>query len=958
MDLSSLTRPRAVVAAVVATAAVSVGLGMLIEHWRYARWGPRVHEGGGGLHRRNAVRRPRRHSAASETAVQFADENDGDHGLPGPEGGTVVAAAPPEMDDGGVDERWLDDMTQAVAQRAGQNIVSLLFRVSEDNARRSAYVHRGCACNACGIVPIRGIRYRCANCADFDLCETCESQGLHTKTHIFYKVKVPAPPFGPRQMQPVWYPGDPDNCMPGLPRTLMTRLSRETGFERQELEAFWEQWTYMANTEWRDDPDDLCLAMDRKTFERCLVPSGGYRQAVPNLIHDRMFAFYDTNHDGLIGFAEFLHGLSYRKRKDKLRRIFDGYDTDRDGYVSRRDFLRFFRAYFVLYKQMHKDIIEGLDDQAMGTPETHQLVAGRTPLSSLFGREGRVPPADLRCVLDGKMRDRFTGEVTLHDGVASAVSESKSDTAARNAILASLFARVEYSARSSDLFDENAFFETQDSAAAAANYWDALLDPPTSVHDLPALLVGSRRDSSVPSESIFVSTDDEGDEPAANGATADDGQAPSQAQAQAQPAHGRTTRSASSQRRAQQRRTAQREMNAKATQAARKKLHERWIRRQFYLDEEEGGLPPTDWDDAEDVLVQPYGPDDGPSSAAHPAHAKSPRSRSSSKVRFAEDPEDYEIRSNPSTSSRSVPERWGGMDIPGAERDAGQEILYQVMQQAFNELLDILFKNKEELAISAAQTKSARDEYRHLFASLDVGKPEAAEAEAANASKAMDNDPFLNDLLARSGYQVLSQEEEIVEDKPVEDEVPQVQVQVDGSPYRDPTMPQFRPDAAVSRDALAAASTAATVATSSGGPSTPAAGTDGGVGSRTSSSERSERGEQSGRSERSEQSEDKNEQSEDQKEDRNERSEDQKEDRNERSEERKEDKKAGKAAQAQIPQATLVEWKKVDLAEQEAAARGGWGKLDYDEFEAIFKEEEACSNRLDYLGSWIDFCIP
>lgn len=95
MDLSSLTRPRAVVAAVVATAAVSVGLGMLIEHWRYARWGPRVHEGGGGLHRRNAVRRPRRHSAASETAVQFADENDGDHGLPGPEGGTVVAAAPP-----------------------------------------------------------------------------------------------------------------------------------------------------------------------------------------------------------------------------------------------------------------------------------------------------------------------------------------------------------------------------------------------------------------------------------------------------------------------------------------------------------------------------------------------------------------------------------------------------------------------------------------------------------------------------------------------------------------------------------------------------------------------------------------------------------------------------------------------------------------------------------------------
>ncbi len=60
----------------------------------------------------------------------------------------------------------------------------------------------------------------------------------------------------------------------------MLKLSKETGFERLELEAFWEQWTFMANTEWREDPDDLGLAMDRKTFERCLVPSGGYRHTL------------------------------------------------------------------------------------------------------------------------------------------------------------------------------------------------------------------------------------------------------------------------------------------------------------------------------------------------------------------------------------------------------------------------------------------------------------------------------------------------------------------------------------------------------------------------------------------------------------------------------------------------------------------------------------------------------
>ena len=59
----------------------------------------------------------------------------------------------------------------------------------------------------------------------------------------------------------------------------------------------------------------------------------------------------------------------------------------------------------------------------------------------------------------------------------------------------------------------------------------------------------------------------------------------------------------------------------------------------------------------------------------------------------------------------------------------------------------------------------------------------------------------------------------------------------------------------------------------------------------------------------------------------------------------------------------LIEWKRIDVAEQEAKARGGWGKLSYKEFEAIYKNEESSSSsnsssRLDYLGSWIDFCIP
>src|SRR3569833_1541786 len=122
-------------------------------------------------------------------------------------------------------------------------------------------------------------------------------------------------------------------------------------------------------------------------------------------------------------------------------------------------------------------------------------------------------------------------------------------------------------------------------------------------------------------------------------------------------------------------------MSKSARIIARRKLHDRWKRRQFYLDEEEGATPPDDWAEDEDVLVRANAIAESSKSAQ--ALPMSPRSRSSSKVRFAEDTDDCGARSGPSTSSRSIPERWGGMDIPAAERDAGKEILYQVTLLVF-----------------------------------------------------------------------------------------------------------------------------------------------------------------------------------------------------------------------------------------------------------------------------------
>ncbi|KAI0473549.1 EF-hand [Xylariaceae sp. FL0804] len=951
---SSLTRPRLAVTAISTVAAVFLGFYYYYYSYQQDELAEQEHlPAGAGLHRRNAVRRPRHASGRQDDSSE--SESHGDENV------DTTALAPirentAPLDDPDGDE-WYNDPSQG--PRRGENIVTLLFRVSEDNARRNAYVHRGCQCNGCGMVPIRGIRYRCANCADFDLCEVCESQALHNKTHIFYKVRVPAPPFGPRHVQPAWYPGDPDNSIRSLPRPLLQKWSRETGFERVELDAFWEQWTFMANTEWRDDPNGLCLAMDRKTFERCLVPSGGCRHAAPNLIHDRMFAFYDTNHDDLIGFEEFLHGVSYRKRRDKLRKTFDGYDLDGDGYVSRRDFLRMFRAYYVLYKQFHRDILEGLDDHMMTTTEAQQLISGRQPLSSLFGREGRVPAADHGRAMEGKVF-RSNGEVDVHDG-KGVVNEDKTDTASREEILGGMFARNSTQSIFTESFGSSS--RRRHSPDGDATYWSGVINPPRNTVDLSSLLNGDyaqlddildsiRRDGpphALLSDHGEDSSDDEDADNQSNQSSVEekdaneDGSASPVANADDHPdpdqeipdaaqfastlptldqleAHRRLAMHADSQRL---------NMGKRKRIVARRRLLERWKRRQFYLDEEEGGLPPQGWNNSQDVLVSHLnGACESPKPVQQPLI--SPRSRSSSKVRFAEDTDEFETRSNASTTSRSVPERWGGMEIPDAERDAGKEILYQVTQQAFNELLDEIFKAKEDLAVRAAETKEDREKHRDLLDATDFSEEDNKSLQATPdepqdvdvEEKAPVSGKSLDDLLSASGYTVdapapdgqvpESMEDQVEEDgqpESFEKEAPKdeatIPAVVDVASLervvrRDPTMPQFMPDNI---------SSAADAAYTNGDSAE--------IIPSLSSSQEFDRTAES--------------------------------------------RIVLPSAPEHVPHSTLLTWKRLDMAEQEARERGGWGRLSYDEFEEIYRDHEfqdSSRNRLDYLGSWIDFCIP
>ncbi|EPS43873.1 hypothetical protein H072_2154 [Dactylellina haptotyla CBS 200.50] len=310
------------------------------------------------------------------------------------------AAARGNREDGNDSDFSYDREPKEVQEN--QNVLQLLYLIAEDQAKQQGYVHRGVTCNLCNAMPIRGVRYRCSNCIDFDLCESCEAQDIHPKTHLFYKVRIPAPFLGsPQKTQQPVYPGKPSIMAISIPPESLKRFTKETCFEPPEIEALYEQFKCLAATEFPDDPNGLGGGIDRRTFDKCFVPNNHLRPPPPNLIYDRMFAFFDTDGNGLIGFEEFVNGLSVKTKKplpttdnltEKHRRTFKAYDLDGDGFIERKDVLKMFRAYYALQKDLVKDLIAGVEDDMMESTQSQNVIHGSQPLSAAFS--AAIPHSD------------------------------------------------------------------------------------------------------------------------------------------------------------------------------------------------------------------------------------------------------------------------------------------------------------------------------------------------------------------------------------------------------------------------------------------------------------------------------------------------------------------------------------------------------------------------------------
>ena len=649
---------------------------------------------------------------------------------------------------------WQGENDQEDGPKEGQNLLNMLFRIAEEQARREGYIHRGISCNGCNANPIKGVRYRCVNCMDYDLCEACEALQIHPKTHLFYKVRIPRSHLG-QQPQPLKYPGKYTRCPRNLPRNTLKVFCEQTDYKQSEIEGFWDQFKCLAAADWPTDPHHFHLAIDHRAFEQLFMPSNSTRPPPPNLIYDRVFSFYDTDNNDLIGFEEFVVGLSNLHKKgpkEKWKRIFKGFDIDGDGFVDRKDFLRMFKAHYSLTKVMTAEIIAGVEDEN-DEEYTRELITSGRPLSSAFTHS--IPAGQTVRTNEGKTTDAF-GDNTIFDHRGVLNEEYDEDGASEDVIAQRADEKVFGK-------DPMMHYRRNDVQTRIRSLYEDPW-PPAAVQIQDIIDVVHKEQSPGQIEDSQVQKDI---------------------------------------RRACHKRLAQvwQKRHYVGWQAVRDRsnssaffLNHQWsstLSKQPRCEDSERSatlVRPTHPEPSFDKLIKSKEDDENFNSAftelisnlkwplsepkefrrsllemickgwsgaeivenfkcysidtieiedfiqkflglfevctpplenkvLHPAPLR--RSRSSSKVRFedgltTDNDDEQDVRSVTSVSSRSIPinERWGGYEIPEPEEDVGREVLYQVTQEALNEVIDPIFKMREDLWLEGQATKEKRQRYR------------------------------------------------------------------------------------------------------------------------------------------------------------------------------------------------------------------------------------------------------
>jgi Ca2+-binding EF-hand superfamily protein len=184
------------------------------------------------------------------------------------------------------------------------------------------------------------------------------------------------------------------------------QLQEEYDFEPAQIDALYDQFSALAKETPSSDVSHGSFGIDRAAFDMALTNERWRSRFRPNVIFDRMFAFYDKDSDGKIGFSDFVSGMAYlcsAKRYNPLHRAVQGYDLNGDGYVDRSDIIRLLRAKYEIQRLITADMIDALEDE-----RNHEVVdslRSSQPISAIF-TEGDIPASQSRPIV-GKTMDQY-----------------------------------------------------------------------------------------------------------------------------------------------------------------------------------------------------------------------------------------------------------------------------------------------------------------------------------------------------------------------------------------------------------------------------------------------------------------------------------------------------------------------------------------------------------------------
>jgi len=104
---------------------------------------------------------------------------------------TMLASAVPN---GQTVDVSLADLFSCPSAQPGQ--VTALDPEMAEAEKEGIIIHKGVTCDICENGPIIGPRYKCLQCPNFDMCDTCQATGAHQANHPILKMNKPAPRQG------------------------------------------------------------------------------------------------------------------------------------------------------------------------------------------------------------------------------------------------------------------------------------------------------------------------------------------------------------------------------------------------------------------------------------------------------------------------------------------------------------------------------------------------------------------------------------------------------------------------------------------------------------------------------------------------------------------------------------------------------------------------------------------